>query len=154
MGKRRKAREVLLQAGYASLVGGAPLRDTLRDQLERRQAAPETAEFARDLAGKMSDHAEELDRWLAGLLRNWDPARVGAVERVILRMGLAELRYSPTVPWRAVINEACELARRFVDEDAVGFVNGLLDRAAQQQLQREGSPDDRRPGGRDPEGSA
>ncbi len=138
MGKRRKGREVLLQAGYASLVGGAPLERCLEDQLARREAAPETVAFARELAARLAAHAAETDRWLAGLLEHWDPERVGAVERVILRIALTELRHSPTVPWRAVINEACELARRYADDEAVRFVNGVLDRAAAEQLRAEG----------------
>ena len=54
------------------------------------------------------------------------------LERVILIMALAELRHCPEVPYRVVINEALELTRRYCDEDAVGFVNGVLDRAATQ----------------------
>ena len=54
------------------------------------------------------------------------------IEKIVLTMGLAELRFSPDVPWRAIINEALELTRRFCDEDAVGFVNGVLDKAAAQ----------------------
>ena len=46
------------------------------------------------------------------------------------RLALAELRYCPEVPVRVAINEACELARLYCGDEAVGFVNGLLDRAA------------------------
>ncbi len=62
--------------------------------------------------------------------RNWDPDRLGVLEKVILTMGVAELVHCPDVPVRVVINEALELTRRYCDEDAVGFVNGVLDKAA------------------------
>jgi N utilization substance protein B len=61
---------------------------------------------------------------------NWNPERVGKVERAIFRLAIAEMRYCPEVPNNVVINEACEVARLFCDEDAVRFVNGLLDKAA------------------------
>jgi len=129
---------------YASLISGGPLLDVLEDQLDRRESADETADFARDLGRKVKAHAAELEAWLRTLVSsNWDPSRLGSLEIVILSMGLAELRYSPEVPWRAVINEACELARRYCDEGAVGFVNGVLDRAAAETY-----PD--RSGGGDP----
>jgi N utilization substance protein B len=116
---------------YASLINGGPLMDVLEDQLSRRESADETSEFARDLGRKVKAHAGELDSWLRSLVSaNWDPSRLGSLEIVILTMGLAELRHSPEVPWRVVINEACELARRYCDEKAVGFVNGVLDKAA------------------------
>ena len=131
MGKRRKGREIVLQSLYASLISGAALGDALEDQLLRRDSADDTAVFARDLAAKISAHRTDLDAWLRTLVsRGWNPDRLGMLERVILVMGLAELRHSPDVPWRVVINEALELTRRYCEDDAVGFINGVLDAAA------------------------
>jgi len=134
VGKRRKAREILLQALYAAAVGGGTLARALDDQLSRREGADETETFARALAAKAEAHLAGTDRWLAGLLEHWDPERLGQVERAILRLALTELAWSPDVPQAVVINEACELARRYSDEQAVPFVNGILDRAAAQVL--------------------
>ena len=132
MGRRRKGREVLVQALYAADVGGFPLAHTLDDQLARREGADETSIFARALADKVTVRQPAVDVWLASLLENWDPARVGHVERAILRLSLTELGWCPEVPQAVAINEACELARLFADEQAVAFVNGILDRAARQ----------------------
>ncbi len=133
MGKRRKGREIVLQSSYASIISGTNLLDTLTDQLSRRESADETVDFARDLAGKVANNAAELKSWLASLVSDkWDPNRLGVLERAILAMGLAEIKYSPDVPYRVAINEALELTRRYCDEGAVGFVNGVLDRAASQ----------------------
>ncbi len=133
MGKRRKARDVVLQSYYASLISGASLHDTLEDQLGRRDAADETSEFARELATKVSTHAVEMKSWLGRLVsRDWDPARLGVLERAILAIGLTELKYSPDVPYRVVINEALDLTHRYCEDGAVGFVNGVLDRAARE----------------------
>lgn len=130
MGKRRKGREIVLQATYAERISKRPPLDCLVEQLERRQPADESAAFARDLVTKLVAHRDVGEAWLARLLEHWQPDRLGVVERIILLMALTELRYSPEVPWRVAINEACELARRFCDEEAVAFVNGVLDRAA------------------------
>lgn len=131
MGKRRKGREIVLQSMYASLMGGGDVPAVLEDQLLRRESAPETAAFARDLAAKVKANRPDTERWLRTLISvRWDPSRVGALERCILLLGLTELRHSPEVPYRAVINEACELAHRYCEDAAVGFVNGVLDRAA------------------------
>ncbi|MBC8424551.1 transcription antitermination factor NusB [bacterium] len=130
MGKRRKGRELLVQAIYAAAVGGGDLQDCVDDQLERRQASAETADFVRPLAELVGRHRDELDSSLDALLENWDPARVGQVERAIFRLALAELRFAEDVPVNVILNEACELARLYGDEGTVQFVNGLLDRAA------------------------
>ena len=138
MGKRRKGREIVLQSMYASLISGADLIDTLNDQLTRRESADDTTEFARDLADKVKTNAAELDRWLNTLVSSkWDPSRLGTLEVVILTIGLAELKYSPDVPFKVIINEACELARRYCEEKAVGFVEGILASAASQIYPKE-----------------
>lgn len=130
MGKRRKGRELLVQALYASALSGNELQVCLDDQLERRQASAETAAFVRPLADHIIRHQQEIDASLNRLLEHWNPERVGNVERAIFRLAMAEMRSSPDVPLNVVINEACEVARLFCDEDAVRFVNGLLDKAA------------------------
>jgi len=130
VGKRRKGRELLVQALYAAALSGQDLQVCVDDQLERRDAPGDTADFARPLATLIAQHRASLDATLDGLLQNWDPERVGQVERAICRLALAELRYCPEVPVRVAINEACELARLYCGDEAVGFVNGLLDRAA------------------------
>ena len=130
MGKRRKGRELLVQAIYAAEVGGAELQDCIDDQLERRDASAETAEFVRPLADRIARERADLDRVIDELLENWEPSRVGVVERAICRLAVAELRWALDVPVSVVLNEACELARLYGDEGTVQFVNGLLDKAA------------------------
>lgn len=133
MGKRRKGREIVLQSLYASLIGGGDVLAVLEDQLTCRESAPETITFARDLARKIKTHRADTERWLKTLISaRWDPSRLGTLELCILHLGLTELKHSPEVPFRAIINEACELARRYCEDGAVGFVNGVLDRAAHQ----------------------
>jgi len=130
LGKRSKGRALLLQAMYASRLSGRNLTDCLEEQLARRESADDTTAFARDLMRKVINHGKELEQSVGPLLANWDLERVGNLERLILTLALTELHHTPEVPYRVVINEACELARSFCDDGAVKFVNGVLDRAA------------------------
>ena len=130
MGRRSKGRAILLQAMYASRVSGQGLLACLDDQLARRESSPETAAFARALSRHVINHGEALEQEIAPLLTNWDLSRVGLLERLILTLALVEFHHAPEVPYKVVIDEACELARMFCDQHAVGFVNGVLDRAA------------------------
>lgn len=130
VGKRSKGRAILLQAMYASRLSGQGLQVCLEDQLVRRESAPDTGDFARELAKKVINHGPEHEQEIAPLLTNWTLERVGLLERLILTLALTEFHHCPEVPFKVVIDEACELARMFCDEHAVGFVNGLLDRAA------------------------
>jgi transcription antitermination protein NusB len=139
VGKRSKGRALLMQAMYASRLSGRSLTDCLEDQIERREPAPETVEFVRELSRKVIQYGRSLEESLGPLLANWDLERVGLLERIILTIGLVELHHSPDVPAAAIINEACEMARHFCDEQAVKFVNGILDRARLDQEAGRGS---------------
>ncbi len=137
LGKRTKGRQLLVQALYAAEMSGTDLLDCLEQQIERRGPSPETAVFVRRLAAEIAANRADLDAKFSELLQNWDLARVGQVEQAICRLGLAELIHHPEVPARVALDEACELARLFCGEEAVKFVNGVLDRAAREALEQE-----------------
>ena len=61
------------------------------------------------------------------------------VEAAILMIGIYELRSRLDVPYRVVINEAVDLAKRFGATDAHKYVNAVLDRAAKELRTAEAS---------------
>ena len=73
-----------------------------------------------------------------GLLMQLDPSahpegsaeRMGRVDRNLLRLGTWELMFNPQVPRAVVLDEAVELAKSFGTEESSSFVNGVLDRVA------------------------
>ena len=85
------------------------------------------------LSGKALDHLNALDTTIAGAVENYAPERIDRVDRAILRLGACELLHCPDVPTPVVLNEAIELAREFGTTDSPGFVNGVLDRIAQER---------------------
>jgi N utilization substance protein B len=99
--------------------------------------------FTHALAGLVREHQPELDELIREHAHGWSLERIAPLERSILRVALAELRYPDAVPGeRAIppegaIDEAVETAKRFCGADAPGFINGIL--AAVLREQREGS---------------
>lgn len=71
-------------------------------------------------------HMPELDERLAGKMRGWTIERVGRVELAILRLAVYEIEFDDEVPAGVAISEAVELAKKFGDENAGSFVNGVL----------------------------
>jgi len=73
----------------------------------------------------------EIDGLIASVLApGWTLARIGTLQRAILRAGTHELIARPDVPVRVVINEYVDVAHAFFEGDEPAFVNGLLDRLA------------------------
>ena len=80
--------------------------------------------------------AADLEKTIAPFLDR-DYSRLSPVERGILLLAGYELAHRPDVPYRAVINEAVELAKSYGGTDGHKFVNGVLDRLAAQLRQGE-----------------
>jgi len=77
----------------------------------------------------------ELDKIDAAIAEFVDRGveEIDPVERAILRIGAYELMHKVDVPYRVVINEGVELAKSFGADGSHKYVNGVLDKVAQQQ---------------------
>lgn len=127
---RRKGREFALQALYASEVGDSTLEkaaDTLHDD---EPVAADMREYGLRLAQSARKRAEEIDGLIAASSEHWDVERLAVVDRIILRLAIAELMTEADVPSKVCINEAVEIARKFSTENSSRFVNGVLDAVA------------------------
>jgi transcription antitermination protein NusB len=127
---KTRGRELALQYLYMNDALSGRDVQTLDEYLAQQQplAEAEAAAFARLLVEAVLDHQEDLDREISAVALNWKLSRMAIVDRNILRVGLAELLACPDTPYKVIINEAVELARRFSSENACAFVNGLLDK--------------------------
>lgn len=87
--------------------------------------------FACRLVRGAMSHLAAIDDLVGRCSLNWKLSRMARVDRNILRLAAYELAFEPDVPGRATLNEAIELAKRYGTEDSGKFVNGILDRIAQ-----------------------
>lgn len=130
--RRRKARELLVQALYSHRVGGVSLDDAVVDQIERRRPHAESIQYVRELQEFLKLGLGPLDELINQYLETRSPERVGQVERSILQVGVVELVHRPDVPTGVIIDEASHLVRTFTNEESVGFVHALLDKVGKQ----------------------
>lgn len=128
---RRAARKVLAQSLYQLQIAGQPWQDIYHQYLEDPESAGADTEFFKELLMQIADTRDALDTVLARF-SDIEPARLDPIEHGILWMALYELEHRPDVPFRVVISEAVELAKRFGATDGHKFVNAVLDRAAKE----------------------
>lgn len=134
MGKRRKARGLVLECLYAWEVGQEPTEKVLEDILSRSPVDEETRGFVARLFRSVCEHTAPIDDAIAQAAENWDLKRMAVLDRNLLRLATAELFYfQGEVPPKVAINEAIEIAKRYGSEDSPRFVNGLLDRILKNQ---------------------
>lgn len=137
---RHQAREAALQVLYQWEVGriDVPLAaDTFfgRQWAGAAPASDELRVFAERLASDTVARLEPIDTVIAETAQHWRPERFAIIDRLILRIAVCELLRAPETPHAVVIDEALELARTFSTEDAVKFINGMLD-AIRKKLER------------------
>jgi N utilization substance protein B len=92
-----------------------------------RTVSPEVRDFSTQIVqGVLSQH-RELDQLINQYAVEWTVDRMPVVDRNILRWAIFELLWIPEIPAKVTLNEALELAKRFADDEARRFINGVLD---------------------------
>ncbi|MCL2000508.1 MAG: transcription antitermination factor NusB [Planctomycetes bacterium] len=84
-------------------------------------------EFALSLIHEVEQNIESIDAAIEKAAQNWSIARMGVIERNVIRLAAAELRFGAS-PRGVIIDEAVELAKRFGDKESGAFVNGIADK--------------------------
>jgi N utilization substance protein B len=135
-GARTRARELLLQALYQQQIAGHDSVELLRQFREQTAYGRVDQSFFDAALADIGKTVEQLDESIANIadrpMEQLDP-----VERGILLIGIYELQTRPDVPFRVIINEGVNLAKRFGALDGHKYINACLDRAAQQMRSAE-----------------
>ena len=128
---RHRGREAALQMLYQWEVGHLSLADVRRIWGELTDEADplpdDVTAFAERLVAGVIEHVAELDPLIGEAAAHWRLERMNVVDRLVMRLAVYEFLHEPETPASVVINEALELARAFSAEEAVPFVNGVLD---------------------------
>ena len=126
---RRKSRELLMKSIYRGLVNQIDITQIKKDI----QEDPDFIRADQDLYEEM----------LSGVFKNMDSLKqeielyidrsyeeLSPIELSIIYFSLYELKYSASVPYKVVINEAVEIAKTFGGADGYKYINGILNKAA------------------------
>jgi N utilization substance protein B len=150
---RRRAREAALQMLYQWEVGRVSAHEAVRTYWPGRDAPPSPEDeradadpdvmvdednrtWANALVATTIGKVKEADELIGAHTKNWRIERMAVIDRLIMRMAIAELVTEPATPAKVIINEALELARTFSGEEPVPLINGVLD-AVRKTLQRD-----------------
>ncbi|MGH7142053.1 MAG: transcription antitermination factor NusB [Candidatus Saccharimonadales bacterium] len=116
--------------------------EILSRNIKRYQTMVDDTDFIRRLVKGVSNSENELDLLLQPIAPEWPIDQIARMDRVVLHIGLYELKNDADVPPKVVINEAVELAKAFGGDNSSRFVNGVLGTFYRQQ--QNGQPKKRR----------
>jgi len=101
------------------------IAEVLRDPLVNDSSTPPA--YTARLLSHIVRFREKLDDLIRIKAEKWEFHRIAMMDKLILRMGAAELLYFPDVPPKVSINEAIEIAKEYSTDNSGKFVNGILD---------------------------
>lgn len=127
MSTRREARERAMQALYAFTVGMDSAEHVIETIIDEQMDDAEGRAFAKRLFLRVLDMQPEAERLVSEYTQNWELSRIALIDRVVLRMAIAELLHFQDIPPKVTINEAIEVVKKYSTERSGQFVNGVLD---------------------------
>lgn len=130
MGARRSGREAALQMLFQLEASSVSPDQAIELFWRTFEADPEGRSYADALLRGVAEHVRVIDERVAGASKNWRLERMSRVDRNLLRLGTYELMFRTDVPRAVILDEAVELAKAFGTEESPSFVNGVLDRIA------------------------
>lgn len=129
MSARSKARKRALDILFQADVRGDEPATILAAEAKRAAGEPARQTswlYARDIVDGVIDNRDAIDEQITTFAKGWTLARMPAVDRAVLRIGVWEIMFNDEVPTAVAIDEAVELAKEFSTDEAGAFVHGVL----------------------------
>lgn len=83
-------------------------------------------DYLRDMQKGLVDYSDEINTLIENNLKeNWSLARVSKINLSLMKIAIYEMLYK-NLPYKVAINEVIELAKKYSDESAPNFINGIL----------------------------
>lgn len=133
---RRKSRELIMKSIYRGLVNKFDLKQIQKDIHDDPDFIRADEDFYNEiLKGIFKNLGALKEEIITYLDRSYN--ELSPIELSIIYSSLYELKYSPTVPYKVVINEAIEVAKSFGGTDGYKYINGILNQAAKKNRKEE-----------------
>lgn len=137
--ERRLAREAAMCLYYERAIKQDPHTDSttlvdMGDVLQRAKLNDANLAYIDVALQIYEQHLADLDATIERHCRAWKLDRLSKVDLSILRLAAAEMRYMEKIPYKVAVNEAVELAKKYSEEKAPQFINGILRAMAEDYL--------------------
>ena len=125
---RRKSREIATQLIFESLIikeGYMEKIECFRENTEEKIEDVDFGYIARVLRG-IEENGQQIEETISKYLVKWKLERLPKMNVAILKMATYEILFEEEIPNKVTINEAIELAKKYGDDNAPAFINGVL----------------------------
>ncbi len=126
--KRSEAREQAFKLLYSlQLIEDKDIEEQLELFFEENNIVDKDAiDYIKDIIIGTNKNNSEIEKNISENIKvDWDISRISKIDLTLLKLGIYEIVYSK-LPYKVVINEVVELAKKYGDDKSKSFVNGVL----------------------------
>lgn len=123
--KRREAREILIGLLFESEFRADENYVEIYARSAEEREIPDDP-YIKQAYYTIFERQETIDEQIGKHAHGWKTSRMSKLSRSILRLAVYEMLYEEEIPYSVSINEAVELSKKFDDEKARSFINGIL----------------------------
>ena len=126
---RRKSRELVMKSVYRGLVNQIDITQIKKDIQDDPDFIRADQDLYEEILSGVFKNIDSLKQEIESYIdRSYE--ELSPIELSIIYLSLYELKYSMSVPYKVVINEAVEIAKTYGGADGYKYINGILNQAA------------------------
>lgn len=127
---RRASREIAMKLLYQLEFQKDDREEQINYVLEENSLIDKDREYVTDVVEGVAKNLSYLDKIIEDLSKGWRIGRISKVDLSIMRLSIYEICFRNDIPYSVSVNEAVELAKKYSNEDAGSFVNGILSKVS------------------------
>ena len=94
----------------------------------------EVKEYVIKICSEFKNNKEQIDKLISEFAFGWDIERIFKIDKDILRIAIIEIAFLKDAPYKVVVDEALELAKKYSTDDSPSFINGILARVVERYV--------------------
>lgn len=140
---RRASREAAMKLLYQLEIQKSDRNEQIETALEEESFSDNDKNYIKSIIDGVFENTAEIDKIIENKAMGWKITRLSKIDLSILRIGIYEILYRDDIPFSVSVNEAVELAKKYSNEDAGAFVNGLLAKVSKEDINNAVDADDK-----------
>ena len=125
--QRSAMRELAFKLIYGIEIQRGSNTDTLDLFFESNEVnEKEVQDYLKQIKEGIEKNSNEIDELISNnLKKNWSLNRISKINLSLIKIAIFEMLYLD-LPYKVAINEVVELAKKYADDQAPVFINGIL----------------------------
>ncbi|MFA6308696.1 MAG: transcription antitermination factor NusB [Clostridia bacterium] len=131
---RRASRDIAMKLLYQLEIQKEDKEEQIDITLAQNELSKNDRKYVLDVVKGVFENLSYIDKVIDKYSKGWKINRISKVDLSILRLSIYEIGFMNDIPFSVSINEAVELAKKYSNEDAGSFVNGILGKVSKARI--------------------